>query len=203
MVTTLAVILTIGVSYLAWKRPGMQDGLCHFPYQESHKNEHFRLLTAGFLHGSMTHLIVNMFVLYQFGSFVEQYFKYKNGDTGGLLMFAFFYLSAIVVANLGTYFKHRDNPGFRSVGASGVTSALVFIYCLFDPWQMFLWPPVPAIVLFVGYIYYSSWATKNSRDNVDHQAHLWGAIFGVAFIMVTDMGLILSFLNKLINPPFL
>lgn len=137
------------------------------------------------MHGSWEHLLINMWVLYQFGNTVENLFMDIHGLVLGRTLFIVFYLSAIVVSDLGTLVLHKDNPGFRSVGASGVTSAMVFIYAMLAPWAMFLFPPVPAIIFAVLYVVWSQWASKNRNDNIDHLAHLYGGLYGILFMIAT------------------
>lgn len=127
----------------------------------------------------------------------------RFGTMSGRMLFILFYFSAIVFANLGTFFSHKDNPAFRSLGASGVTSALVIIYCLLDPWQMFLFPPVPAIVFAILYIGYSQWAISGRGDHIDHQGHLWGSLYGLLFIAIFDTQLFSHFWEQLSDIPFL
>lgn len=187
MLTVGIVVITCVVSYLALQNPQLFGRLSHRPYTETRLGEYYRLLSSGFVHGSWMHLAVNMYVLYSFGEIVERYFfRPSFGSTWSNLVFATFYMSAIVVANLGTFFKHRHNPQFASVGASGVTSAIVFMYAMMDPWAMLLFPPVPIIVFAVLYAVYSSWASNNRRDNIDHLAHLYGGLYGVAFMFITN-----------------
>jgi len=168
---------------------------------EVNRGQYYRVLTGGFLHGSMMHLGINMYVLYQFGGFIEQYFSHKFGNLGPTL-YVVFYLAAIIFANLGSLVRQQNNPGFSSIGASGVTSALILFYVFFEPWQMFVFPPLPAIVLAVLYIGYSHWASYQSGNRIDHQGHLWGALFGVLFVVVFDQRLLSNFLEKLMLLPF-
>lgn len=184
MITIGIVILTCAVSYFALNQPQLLNKLCHHPFLERNHGEYHRLVSAGFVHGSFPHLAINMFVLFQFGQIVENLFTQLYGSFVGNMIYVVFYLSAIVIANMGTFFKHGDNSRFSSVGASGVTSAIVFIYAFLDPWQMFLWPPIPAILFAVGYVAYSSWASNKGRDNIDHLAHLYGGLYGVVFLFV-------------------
>ena len=160
MITIGLVIITCLISYSALQNPELLNRLSHHPYSETKHGEYTRLVTAGFVHGSWGHLFINMFVLYQFGQMIEDLFTSIFGTMFGRMVFMIFYLSAIVVANLGTFFKYKDFAGFSSVGASGVTSALVFIYAIFAPWEMFIFPPVPAVIFAVLYVVYSSWASK-------------------------------------------
>ncbi len=199
MITIALVVITCIISYLAWNKPGLLQQLCHHPYLESTDGQYYRLLSAGFVHGSWSHLGINMFVLFQFGQVVEYRFAEMYGPTWANLMYIIFYLTAIVVANLGTLVKHRSHSGFTSVGASGVTSAIIFMYSMFDPWQMFLWPPLPAIVLAVGYVAYSTWAGKNKNDGIDHLAHLYGGIYGIVFLFATHPESFKIFTYLLVN----
>lgn len=201
-ITYILLALTIGISLYTLQNKELLNKLVHHPYSEATGGQYHRLLSSGFLHGSMNHLLINMWVLYQFGGFIEQYFTYRFGGTMGSIIYIAFYLAAIIFANLGTYLKHKENPNFSSLGASGVTSALVLIYCLFDPWQMFIFPPVPAILFAVLYIGYSQWAIRNSSDNIDHQGHLWGSLFGLLFILVVDPSIYGAFLERISNLPF-
>lgn len=203
MITYVLIAITVAISFYALSRPAITNQWLHIPYREHHQGEYIRLLSSGFLHGSQNHFFINMFVLWQFGTICEQYFMLRFGDMQGRMVFIGFYISAIIVANLGTFFRHKDNPGFRSLGASGVTSALVLIYCLFDPWQMFLFPPVPAIVFAVLYLVYSQWAISGRQDNIDHQGHLWGALYGIVFIALFDSRLFSHFWERLMDIPFL
>jgi len=198
MLTTAIVVITCIISYLCLQNPELSGRLSHRPYTETRLGEYYRMVSSGFVHGSWMHLAINMYVLYQFGDYIKQgFFDYTFGSFSNLV-FTMFYLSAIVIANLGTFFKHKDNPRFASVGASGVTSALVFIYAMMDPWRMFLFPPVPAIVFAVLYAGYSSWASKNRQDGIDHLAHLYGGLYGVAFMFITSPESIKSFISGLL-----
>ncbi len=196
---TLAIVgLTCIISFLCLQNPALFSRLSHRPYTETKLGEYYRIVSSGFVHGSWMHLAINMYVLYQFGGIIEVAFFVPRFGALSNLVFAFFYISAIVVANLGTFFKHQDNPRFASVGASGVTSALVFMYALMAPWQMFVFPPVPAIVFAVLYAGYSTWASKNRQDGIDHLAHLYGGIYGVAFMFITTPSSISTLLKGLI-----
>lgn len=203
MLTYLLIGITVLISYSALNNRELQNRWVHYPYREANTGEYYRMLSSGFLHGSYNHLFINMFVLFQFGASIEGYFNARFGQlTGGFLYIAF-YITSIIFANIGTLLRHKDNPGFRSLGASGVTSAIVLIYCLFEPWAMFIFPPVPAILFAVLYIGYSQWAITGSRDNVDHQGHLWGSLYGLVFILLFDPSMYQYFWEQLKAVPFL
>jgi len=149
----------------------------------------------------MNHLLINGFVLYMFGEFIERVFAREFGAMGPVL-FILLYLSAIVAGNLPSFFKHKNNPGYSAIGASGATSALVLIYCLLSPWSWFIYPPVPAIVFAVGYLVYSSWADRtNKADGIGHSAHLYGALWGLLFFVVTKPEMLVDFGAKLLEGP--
>lgn len=207
-ITLIIVIITCIVSYLAGLTPqdrharkGLFDKLKHYPVAEKRNKEYHRFLSSGFLHGSWMHLIFNMYVLYEFGEFVELAFVEIFGMYGRIL-YVVLYLSAIVIADIPSYFKHQNNPGFASIGASGAVSAVLFVYIMFRPMSglKFIFFPFfefPAIVLGIGYLIYSSWANKNSRDNIDHSAHFAGAIYGILFILALYPSVINTFMREI------
>ncbi len=201
--TLIIIIVTSLISYQAFQNRGMSSKLHHSPYIESHKKEFYRMLTAGFIHGGWGHLMVNMFVLYFFGESVENRFMSIFGETMGRINFMLLYLLAIVAANIFTYFKHKDNHLFASLGASGAVSAVLFAHVLFDPWGcLYLYAiiPINGIIGAVLYVVYSTWASKNRKDHVDHDAHLWGAIFGVVFTLVLSPKIFSYFIAKMAEP---
>lgn len=207
-VTILIIVITCIISYLAGLTPqdrvtrnGLFDKLKHYPVAERSNKEFYRFLSSGFVHGSWTHLIVNMYVLWTFGETIENQFMVTFGSMGRIV-YVLFYLSAIVVADIPSYLKHQHNPGFASIGASGAVSAILFVFIMFRPMDglMFIFFPFfafPAIVLGIGYLIYSSWANKNSRDNIDHSAHFAGAIYGLVFIIALHPSVINTFIQSI------
>ncbi len=182
--TIVLVIMTSLISFQAFNNPNMNGQLLFHPVVMRENGQWYRFLTHGFLHADLMHLLVNMFVLWQFGSIIEKVFLQVFGELNGRLVFLLFYFSAIVASSISSYFKHRFNPTYAAVGASGATSALVFGYILFAPWQWFVFPPLPAILFGVAYLWYSSYMEKRGLDNIAHGAHFWGAVYGVAFILI-------------------
>ncbi len=207
-ITIVIIVITCIISYMAGLTPqermsrnGLFDKLKHYPVAEKGNKEFYRMLSSGFLHGSWTHLIFNMYVLWTFGETIENQFMSTFGSMGRLI-YVLFYLSAIVVADIPSYFKHQNNPGFASIGASGAVASILFVFIMFRPMDglMFIFFPFfafPAIVLGIGYLIYSSWANKNSRDNIDHSAHFAGAIYGIIFIIALHPSVITTFLSRI------
>ncbi|MEN0046219.1 MAG: rhomboid family intramembrane serine protease [Bacteroidota bacterium] len=207
MSITLAIIaITCLISYPALSNRGMLEQLKHSPYMESTQKEYYRFITSGFVHGSLPHLILNMYVLYIFGETVENYFVQVFGDSMGRINYLLLYLLAIIIGDLPTYVKHQNNPNFASVGASGAVSAILFVFILFNPWSMlllFFVIPCPAILAAILYVGYSTWASKNQNDMIDHDAHLYGAIFGFVFAIALKPDLFNYFLQRLVeDAPF-
>ena len=185
-ITLLIVGFTVLISYQSFNNSNMKNKLLFRPASIKEFGEWYRFLTHGLVHANWEHLIVNMYVLYIFGEFLELYmFNQIFSPTIGRLVFVLFYFSAVVVASIPSYFKHQDNPHYLAVGASGATSALVFSYILAnDPWSWFIFPPLPAILLAIGYLWYSSYMEKRGIDNIGHNAHFWGAVYGLVFTLV-------------------
>lgn len=187
-ITLILLIMTGWISYQAFSNPEMRAKLIFHPATIKSSGEYYRFLTHGFIHGDWGHLFINMFVLYQFGGFAEaRVFPALFGEGLDKFIYLIFYLGAIILSSVPTYFRHQNNYGYAALGASGATSALVFIYILFDPWQMFVFPPLPAIIVGIGFLVYSSYMDKRGSDNIGHNAHLWGAIFGLFFTLISIM----------------
>jgi len=147
-------------------------------------------------------MLFNMITLYFFGGAMEHYLSQLGlpwpwGFVG-------FYLSALLVSILPSYLRHRNDAGYRSLGASGAVSAVLFAYILIQPWSLILVfvVPVPAIVYAVAYVGYSVWMARRGRDNINHSAHLWGAAYGVLFLAAMEPRLVSAFLGQLANPRF-
>ena len=200
--TLIIVIITGLISYNAFQDRGRFVSLMHSPFQEKKSNQYYRMLTSGFLHGGMEHLLINMFVLYMFGELIEQKFLFEFGEVMGRLNYLLLYLLGIIFANIPTFLMHKNNPNFSSVGASGAVSALVFVFILFYPWQkllLFFIIPCPAIIAGVLYLIYSSYAAKKGTDKIDHVAHFGGAVFGFLFTIILKPELFSQFMEKLVN----
>ncbi len=199
-VTYAIIALTALVSWYAFKQPALLERLILWPPAISRQKQFDRLLTHGFIHADMQHLLFNMITLYFFGSAVEAVFGARVGRLG----FALFYLLAIVIAILPTYIQHRGDTRYRTLGASGAVSAVLFSFILFAPWSMIFvfFIPVPAIVYAVLYVGYSIWMDKRGGDNTNHSAHLWGAAFGVLATLLIEPRAWGYFLDKVTKPSF-
>lgn len=200
---TLIIIIISGItSYRAFTDVGLVSKFKHDPYREAHNKEYYRFVTSGFIHGGWAHLIINMYVLYEFGTIVESLFDNIFGAILGKVYFLILYFGTLIISDIPTYLKHKNNPGYGSIGASGAVSGILFSYVLFTPWSwlglMFI-IPIPAIVFAVLYLIYSSWAVKNTRSRIDHSAHFMGAIAGMIITIIIFPQIINIFLTEIMN----
>ncbi len=202
MYATLAIIaITCVISFLAFKNEKLISALILWPPAISRDKQYYRLLTYGFIHADGQHLLFNMITLFFFGQLIEQFVSGYIGTLG----FVAFYISAILVSILPTYMKNMGNPAYRSLGASGAVSAVLFGFVLLQPWATILifFIPCPAIIYAVIYIAYSIYMDRQGQDNINHSAHLWGAAYGVMFLLAMEPRLIGTFLEQLSQPRFL
>ncbi|MEO6065857.1 MAG: rhomboid family intramembrane serine protease [Lysobacterales bacterium] len=198
--TIIVIAVTVAVSLLAMNNERMLDRLIFWPPAVARGGEYQRLVTYGFVHADGAHLLFNMITLYFFGSAVESLIAAKLGPFG----FYIFYLCALIVSILPSYYKHREDSRYRSLGASGAVSAVLFAFILLQPWAMIFvfFIPMPAILYAVIYVAYTLWADRQGRDSVNHSAHLWGGAFGVAALLVIEPSVLSHFLRELGNPQF-
>ena len=200
MLTLILIAVTVLVSWLAFDRPRLLDRLILWPPAIDRNKQYDRLLTHGFIHADWQHLLFNMITLFFFGRVAEQVIGSMIGPIGFLL----FYLSAIVIAILPTYLRHRHDTRYRSLGASGAVSAVLFAFILVQPWSLIFvfFLPVPAIVYGAFFVGYSIWMDRQGGDNTNHNAHLSGAIYGVLFMLLMEPRIAGYFLQRLVNPSF-
>jgi membrane associated rhomboid family serine protease len=201
-ITVVIIILTCLVSYRAFSDQSLFYNLAHWPMREFHRKEYYRLVTSGFVHGSWWHLLVNMFVLYSFGEIVEYHYKMFFGPVMGGILYVLVYLLVIVCASIPSFFQKKDFESYTAIGASGGVSGIVFIFILMYPWEMLLLYaiiPIPGIVAGILYLWYSSYASKNVDDHIDHQAHFYGALFGLVFTLFLRPSLAGDFLHGLVH----
>jgi len=121
-------------------------------------------------------------------------------EIAGPLGFWGLYLGGILVSDIPSYLKNRNNSAYASLGASGGVSSVVFAFILFSPWSWFTFPPVPAIVYGIGYLVYCVYMGKRGGDNINHDAHFWGALYGVVFTIIAQPKIGGYFLDQLMHP---
>lgn len=185
-VTIVIIVITVIISIMAWNNYGLMDRWILNPYQVSHRGQYYRLLTSGFLHADWGHLLFNMLSLYFFGSFIEQVFTMLFGASGPVVLIGF-YLVAILVSDIPSFLKHRNNPGYNSLGASGGVSAIIFATIIVSPLNeicLYFAFCIPGFIFGMLYLAYSYYESRRGASNVNHDAHFYGALFGVLFMVV-------------------
>ncbi len=199
MTATLAIIfVTLLVSYAAWQSTSLFQRLVHVPYLVKRKSQYYRLLTSGFIHANYMHLLFNMLTLYFFGDLVATLLQ-VNTRLNGELLFLGLYLGGIVVSDIPTLLRHKDHSQYSSLGASGGVSAVVFSYIAIQPTQslcLFFILCLPGFVLGILYLMYSWYMAKNPQDHINHEAHLYGALFGLLYTLFFAPEVALSYPEK-------
>ncbi len=231
MVTTTFLILIIVFSvFCFYDKNSMYKYLFH-PYSIKHNKEHYRFLTHAFIHGDTMHLFLNVFALYMFGYAVEQSYYKIDGTNDligmypslfcrdvndpaevlratriGRLAYIALFTGGIYAASITEYFKHRNNPSYSSLGASGAIEAIIFSFIIIQPFQtLYLFVlPMPAwllgIVFLAGSYYLSKRKTGDpDADRIGHEAHFWGAIFGIIFTICLKPSLVSEFFHTISN----
>jgi len=202
MTTTIIVIITSIISISAFSNRTLFDKLLFNPYQVYHRKEWYRIITHATLHANWVHLIINMLVLYSFGRSIEASFRFMAEKTWmnfPMLWYVIFYVASVIVSSLTTLYKRKDDVWYNSVGASGAVSAVLFCSIFFNPNMTLLFMgffPIKAYVFGPLYLLYTWYSARNSNDNINHDAHLLGAVFGFCFPMMIDVKLIGSFLGQ-------
>jgi membrane associated rhomboid family serine protease len=177
--------LTIVISLLGlFRLPEVIHKFVFRPYYFLRNREYDTMIMSGFVHADVGHLFFNMFTFYFFAFPMERYL--------GTVPFLILYFLGLVVSHTCTYVKHRNHAEYASLGASGAISAVLFAYIVYFPTsKLMIIPipiPIPAVLFAIGYVWYSYWAAAHSRDRINHDAHLCGALSGILFVALTDPG---------------
>lgn len=201
-ITVILIAITVGISLHAEKNRLFKSKWIFNPYVIESRKEYYRFLSSGFIHGGGMHLFFNMFTLFFFARQVEHIYGAVFPGFGGVI-FILVYLASIIVSSVPSFFKYRGNPAYNALGASGGVSAIVFVSILCNPTQklvfLLLPIPLPAFLLGGGYLLYSYYMARNSNDNIGHEAHLFGALFGIATTLAFVPNVIPHFIEALAN----
>jgi membrane associated rhomboid family serine protease len=202
--TIILIVITSLISILAFNNHNLFSRMQFNAYQIFHRKELYRLITHGFIHANWMHLFMNMFVLYFFGKTSEAYLKelaFSGIIKYPTLIFMVLYFLSMVFSSSISLFKHKDNIWYNAVGASGAVSALLFFSIFFSPWQMIYvyFIPVPGIIFAILYIFYCQYMSRRGGDNIAHEAHLLGAVFGFIFPLFLHLELYKYFIDQLLS----
>jgi membrane associated rhomboid family serine protease len=184
-VAAIILVVTLATSLAAlYGSPKIIEHCLFRPYWFLRRRQYASIVTSGLVHADLPHLIFNLITFYFFAFQLEK-------QIGGA-RFAALYLIGLVVSDAGTYFKHRNDRDYASLGASGAISAVLFASIVYFPWQkLFIIPipvPIPAPIFAIGYVAYSWYSSRHARGRINHDAHLGGALAGLAFVAITDPG---------------
>ncbi|WP_457066237.1 rhomboid family intramembrane serine protease [Hymenobacter sp. UYAg731] len=193
----ILVGLTVLVSAYAWSNHELMESWILRPYRMARDNSQwYRFLTSGFLHADWGHLLFNMIAFYSFGQLVLSVLASGTGApgldgfgaVGGIWRFLLLYLGGIVVSDIPTYFRHRDDRDYGSLGASGGVASVLFAGVVYSPlnkiYMMFIPVGIPGFIFGFLYLAYSYYQGRRRGDNINHDAHFYGAIYGVVFTLL-------------------
>lgn len=192
-VASLIFVFTIATSIYAFNDKSLYGRFMLHPYSVSRKHNVFTLITSGFIHADWMHLIFNMITFFSFGFALEGII--------GSLNFGILYFVSLIASDLPTVFRHKNDMWYNSLGASGAISAVLFGYILFAPFSSLYIMPIPfpiwSIVFGPLYLVYCVYASKQSRDNINHDAHFFGALSGIILTILLVPGVIPHFLEAI------
>lgn len=198
-ITLILVAGTALISFNAFNNADLRSRWIFNPYVIWKERQYYRFITSGFIHADWLHLLFNMLVLWMFGSYVERIFETVYGNWG-LVLFGLLYLAGIVVSDIPSFVKHKNSPGFNALGASGGVSSVLFSFILFSPMHnicLYGLLCLPGFVWGVLYIIYTIYMGRQQRDNINHDAHLYGGIFGIVFTAAAVPETIPNFIEQI------
>ncbi len=200
-ITIMLILIIVLISAFAFKQKDIMAQLQFNAYQIVHRHQYYRILTHAFIHANWEHLIVNMIVLFSFGTLVERYFQMYFG-TIGMYYYLILFFGSVIFSSLLSLYKQRNNPNYNAIGASGAVSAILFTAIFFNPWSniyFFGILPIPGIIFGGLYLYYSYYMSTKKSDNIGHDAHFLGAVFGFFFPVILQPSLFMDFIKVLFD----
>ncbi|MFN0200810.1 MAG: rhomboid family intramembrane serine protease, partial [Bacteroidia bacterium] len=186
-VATFILACTVITSVMGFSDKTLLNKFLLIPYRVKRMGEYDRMVMSGLIHADEMHLLMNMLTFYFFAFPLEQIMQ--GGTIYGSWRFLLFYVLALIISDIPTTLKHKDNPAYASLGASGAVSAVLTAVVTFKPdleLSLYFMLPIKGWLYMILYIGYSYYASRNRYDNINHDAHLWGAVSGVV------LGLLLS-----------
>jgi len=202
IINFIIIAITVITSILAWNQQELFSKLKFNPYLTKERKEYWRLISYGLIHADWIHLLVNMFVLYSFGNLVTQYFDLLFPGKS-VFYYLILYVGGLLIASAPGFGRHKNNPYYNAVGASGAVSAVLFSSIVFNPMSkiyLFFVPiGIPAVVFGILYLVYSAYMDKKGKDNVGHDAHFWGGVFGFVITIALKPELFLHFFNEILS----
>ena len=186
MFTDLLIIVTAAVSIVCFNKYQLFEHLSLKPYRVVQHQEWWRIITHGFVHADWIHLLVNMFTFWSFGGYIETAFEYLGF---GKWAFLTLYFGGMIAASISDIIRYRNAEWYTSIGASGAVSAVLFAAIFLNPWDkilLFAVIPIPGILFGVLYLAYCQYMARQGGDNINHNAHFYGAVFGFVFPILLE-----------------
>jgi membrane associated rhomboid family serine protease len=201
-ITLIIIIITAFVSYIGFQNATAFYKLKFNASLINHNKQYYRFFSYGFVHADWMHLLVNMFVLFSFGTAVENSFA-GYFSVRGPFYFLLLYFGGLGFSTLPAFSRHKNNDYYNAVGASGAVSAVLFSAIIMNPQMsivlLFLPIPTPAWIFGILYLIYSAYMAKRGTDNVGHDAHFWGAVFGLIFTIALNPAFVRIFFEHFLN----
>jgi len=193
-IASIIFVITLITSIRAFNDPILKSKCLLVPYDMIRYKKYEQLILSGLVHADWIHLIFNMVAYYYFAFLLEGMI--------GHIQFAILYFGSMVLADVSTVLKHQDNPAYASLGASGAVSGVVAATSLFFPHGeilLFLVIPIPALLFPLIYILGSHYLAKQGAGNINHDAHMWGAIAGIGLAFLMKGSVIIEILTNYFN----
>ncbi len=196
-ITLIIIVITAITSISAFSNNTLLNKMMFNAYMVKHRKEWWRFFTSGFIHADYIHLALNMFVLYSFGDFLESAYAAYFGQYASAYFLALYILS-LVACEITSYRKNINNIHYNSLGASGAVSAVVFACIIIEPFSTLsvYGIKMPAVLYGLLYLGLEFYLNKRNRTNINHTAHIEGALFGIAFTIVTKPALFTNFIEQ-------
>ncbi len=186
---TVILIATIVLSLNAMKNDDLKNRMMFVPFLAKNQNQSYRIFSHLFIHADIQHLAFNMFSLYFLGRILESELIHHFGFIKGELHFLTLYFLGGLFSTLIPYYRNHENPNYRSLGASGAVSSVVFAFVIWNPFADLVVMIIPMKAWLFGILYLALeiWSDKRGGTGIAHDAHIGGAIFGILFILIINI----------------
>lgn len=203
--TYLILAITIYTSYQAFEDYSLKDKMIFRPASMARTGEWYRFFSHGLIHKDGRHLLFNSLALFFFGTSLEPQLAFIFGKTLAPFVYLTLYVSGLAMASLYSYYKHQDDSWYAALGASGAVCSVVFACILVNPMTgiglLFISDItglyIPGIVFGPLYLWYCVYKSKQDNDNIAHDAHYWGSVWGFVFLAVLQPSLLSAFLDQI------
>ncbi len=199
--TLILIVVTVAASMYGWNNPNIQKKWMFNPFTVHNAGQYYRFLSSGFIHSNSMHLLFNMIALFFFGGVIERIYMNTFGPKG-IIYYLITYLAGIVVSNIKTYLKYKDSGYYNSLGASGGVASILFASILYRPTSsicLYFAICIPAFILGAIYLIYTYYSGKKVSDNINHDAHLFGSLFGIVFTIILRPAVLVEFIERIKN----